>query len=523
MMSQPIRILSSDLAEVEINLAAYTLKTTRLIANRTYAHDFNLTGHPLSKLICEYLAEQGPRLPSSTLIGHCYAFLRLISFFRDTGYEGLSAESYARFIEWLKTAQHQSNSYYLAEGTRRVFSNLILKFMEWLVYKDVVKENEVDVARARHQNAWRGFSARQLERMRLRAVSPEEYIRLIRAIRLEYEECKQLMERTRQEQDEYDPTFPLLPFSMLLGAELAVRSAEFNHLNVQNVRGERLFLNPPNKEASELWLPPSLMASLAVAQKWMSRYRTNATPSDPLLACPLEKGPRANQLVRFDTMLLHASLGRFYRKYFDLTAPDGMPYLYAVGQEDESALTPFSLSFSDFRSAAITEAARHERNPSVVMRFARHRCFATTLKYYIREIHRQWVSNVATFLSPSAELVRISLENKIASQEEEAIAESSDAAVPGGHCEPALSGNDSCVRASDCRLCPFFRIHVSKRDYFIKEMEDTLEQAQRLQTEDGLIRDAQNLREFAALNQAIINRIDEHISGREQSSQCTHN
>jgi len=44
-------------------------------------------------------------------------------------------------------------------------------------------------------------------------------------------------------------------------------------------------------------------------------------------------------------------------------------------------------------------------------------------------------------------------------------------------------------------------------------MEDTLEEAQRLQDEHGLIRDAQNLREFAALNQAIISRIDEHLSG----------
>jgi hypothetical protein len=45
-------------------------------------------------------------------------------------------------------------------------------------------------------------------------------------------------------------------------------------------------------------------------------------------------------------------------------------------------------------------------------------------------------------------------------------------------------------------------------------MEDALEEAQRLQSEQGLIRDAQNLREFAGLNQAIIDRIDEHLAGR---------
>ncbi len=513
-MTKPIMFFSSDLAEVEVNLADCTLKTTRLIANRTYAHNFDLIGHPLSRVVCEYLVERGPNLPSSTLAVYCYAFLRLLSFFQDAGYQSLNAESYAGFIEWMKTAQLQQRSNALAEGTRRVFSSMILKFMEWLGYRGLINENEVDFARVRYRRAWRGFSARQLERMRLKAVSPEDYIRLIRAIRLEYEECKQLLEKSCHEQDEYDTTFPLLPFSMLLGAELAVRSVELNHLKVRDLRGDRLLLNPPNKLASEVWLPPSLMASLALAQNWMSRYRTTSTLDDPLLVCPLKKGPRSNQLVQFDTMLIHSSLTRFYRKYFDLIAPDGLPYLYSIAPEDESELIPFSLSFSDFRSAAITEAARHERNPAVVMRFARHRSFATTLKYYIREIHRQWVSNVATFLAPSAQLVRISLENKIASSEEEAKAEASDAAVPGGHCEPALSGDHSCIRASDCRLCPFFRIHVSKREFFVKEMEDTLEQSERLQSEHGLIRDAQNLREFAALNQAIINRIDEHLAGQ---------
>jgi hypothetical protein len=213
-------------------------------------------------------------------------------------------------------------------------------------------------------------------------------------------------------------------------------------------------------------------------------------------------------------MLLSNSLAKFYRKYFNLLAPDGMPYLYTIAQEDESVLLPFTLSFADFRSAAITEAARHERNPTIIMRFARHECFATTLKYYIRETHRQWITNVATFLAPSAELVRICLDNKIAKPEEEEKAQAAGAQVPGGHCEPALTGDHSCMRATDCRLCPFFRIHISKRELFVRDMEDALEKAQHLQSEQGLIRDAQNLREFAGLNQAIIDRIDEHLAGR---------
>ncbi len=510
-MSKPLTFLSRDLRSIKLDPINCTVETIKKIANRKFEFFFDLNGHTLSHYMCEFLLRRGPNMPSSTLISYCYAFSRFLESCRDAGYENFNAESFSTYIDWLKRAEPRQN-FNFSESTRRVYGNLVLKFMEWLADMCVISANEVLAARLRHQKAFRGFSARQLERMRLKAVSPEDYIRLIRVIRLEYEECRQLLEKPRQEQDEHDTTFPLLPFTLLLGIQLAVRSVEINYLTVGDLRDDRLLLNPPNKMGSEVWLPPSLMASLTLAQHWMSRYRTDHAPGDPLLVCPGDRGIISSQTVRFDTMRLSRSLNKFYRKYFDLIAPDGMPYLYTTAQEDESELLPFSLSFSDFRSAAITEAARHERNPTVVMRFARHRCFATTLKYYIREIHRQWVSNVATFLAPSAELVRISLENKIASPAEESEAEASDAIVPGGHCEPALTGDHSCIRASDCRLCPFFRIHVSKRDYFVREMEDTLGEAERLQSEQGFIRDAQNLREFAALNQAIINRIDEHLA-----------
>jgi integrase len=348
--------------------------------------------------------------------------------------------------------------------------------------------------------------------MRENAVPPEDFVRLIRAVRLEFEESTLVLETSSSEQNQYETSFPLLPFSMLLGSVLALRSVEFNHLNIRDLRGDRLILNPPNKESSEVWLPPELMAALNLARNWMSRYRPNPALDDPLLVIPIRHGPRSNTVVRFDTMFLVQSMRKFYRKYFALLDPDGIPYLFATSKDDESNLIPFSLSFRGLRSAAVTEAARHERNPEAVMRFARHKYFDTTTKYYIHETHREWINNVALSLAPSAELFRISLENKVAKPKEEKVARAAQAAVPGGHCEQALAGDRSCQRASDCRLCPFFRIHISKREFFVKERQDALEEAQHLQSDLGLTRDAQNLREFAALNQAIVNRIDEYVS-----------
>lgn len=514
-MKEPLEFLSTNLHSIKIDSTSFTVKAGTKVANRKCEYSFDLSGHPLSQRIGEFLAMRGPLWPSGTLIAYCHGFSQLLRHLRESSYETLNGESFAAFIDWLKTAQSPRTLTPFQEGTRNCYSNFVLKFMEWLVDVGEIRVNELFAARLRRQKAFRGYSLRQLQRMRLTAVSPEDFARLVTAVRLEFEECKDLLTRSGTQQNEYEGTFPLLPFTILLGIELGLRPAEFNYLHVRDLRGDRLLLNPPNKNASEVWLSPGLMAAFDLAQKWMLRYREKSLPEDPLLVSQLQKGSRSISPVRFDTMILTQSLKRFYRKYFNLIGPDGMPYLYTTAEDDDSSLMPFSLPFRKSRSAAITEAARHETNPTAVMRFARHKSFTTTVKYYIRETHRQWMTNIALSLAPSAELLRISLDHKVASLGEEKMAQGAGATVPGGHCDQAVAGDRSCRRASDCRLCAFFRIHVSKRDFFVREREDALALARRLQTEEGLTRDAQNLREFAALNQAIIGRIDEHLSGNQ--------
>jgi hypothetical protein len=446
-------------------------------------------------------------------VSYASTFVNLLRFFKATSYLTLNGESFKAYLIWLRKESIMRGTGKYTESTRRAYSTFVLRFMDWLLDNGDVKASDVDAARSAFQQSFKGYRARDLELLRLTAITPDEYVRLIRATRLEYESCKNLIQRTRAKQDEYEFTFPLLPFSILLGAQLGLRSVEFNHLNVGDLRGEVLLLNPPNKKPSFVCLPPSILACLDLATEWIARYRPDATANDPLLVCPARR--KSQGLIRFDTPLLSSSLSKFYKKYFTMTA-DGKPCLYRLVEEDESTLAPYSLLFRDFRSAAITEAARHERNPEAVRRFARHARFSTTLRFYIRETHTQWAKNVALFLAPSAELVRMSLENRVASEAEEKTANAANAAVEGGHCAQALSGDHSCRRATDCRLCAFFRIHVSKRDFFVREKEDALEQAEKLQSQSGLHREAENLREFAALNEAIIARIDECLAeGRD--------
>ena len=512
-MNKTAEFLTKDLFPIKIDLDHFTVEAQSKHANRNYTAYFDLSGHPLSHLMCDFLKFRSTSSPAGTLTSYCHAFITLLRYFQNASSKTLNGESFAAYTTWLRAEKIPRTQTNYSEGSRKAYGNNVLRFMDWLLDVGEVGVTDVYDSRRRHQKAFRGYNARKLELMRLTAVSPDDYVRLIKAIRLEYEECKGLLRQSSERQEQYDTTFPLLPFSLLVGAQLALRSEEFNYLNVRDLRGDRLLLNPPNKEQSEVWLPPSVMASLDLAQEWMARYRPNPAGDEPLLVCPLQNRVRKSGLGRFDSLVLSHSLRRFYRKYFNLLAPDGMPYLYSLAEEDESSLIPFSLIFKNFRSAAITEAARHERNPTAVMRFARHAQYSTTLKFYIRETYRQGVTNVALLLAPSAELVRISLDNKIASRVEEKVAHEANAMVRGGHCEEALSGDRSCRRATDCRLCNFFRIHISKREFFVRERESALEQAASLQTEQGLHRDAQNLREFAALNEAIINRIDDHLAG----------
>jgi hypothetical protein len=449
-------------------------------------------------------------MPAGTIAGYGSSFEKLLLCLTTRGYSTINSETFAGFIMWLKELRKRRGGTPLAEASRRAIATLVLVFMEWLVQQGQLLPAEVEVARLRHRKAFKGFTSRARESFRTNAIGPEEYIRLLRAIRLEHEYCIELLSQPKVRQDEYDPTFPLLPFVLQLGVTLAVRSAEFNYLLVRDLISDRIRVHAPNKRPAELWLPPSLKASLELAQTWMARYRRNNEADEPLLTVPIASGTQKGKCVRFDTIVLRSSLTRFYKKYFSLLGRDGMPILYSVSSEDQTTLIPFSLPFSEFRSAAITEAARHERNPAKLRIFARNRYVETTFIYYVRETHLQWVKNISLCLAPSAEMIRIAVQNRLSSIADERRAQEQGALVPGGHCDRALAGDTSCARSTDCRLCTYFRIHPSRRQVFINDREDSLKRAETAQS-NGLLRDAQNLREFAALNQAIIDRIDDHL------------
>src|SRR5215213_4850087 len=197
-------LLSLDDQPVTVDLRRFTISAVRKIANRQYDNNFNLSGAKLSRYFVEYLYRRIPNSPSSTVVQYCHAWGRYRDFSITTGYRNLNAESFGAFVEWLKKEKSPYTHEKYFESTRRGYANFILKFMEALVDQDVVGVRDADIARLRHQVALRGSSARQVERMRQMAVSPEEYASLTKVIRMEYEECKALLSQPARLPDVYD-------------------------------------------------------------------------------------------------------------------------------------------------------------------------------------------------------------------------------------------------------------------------------------------------------------------------------
>lgn len=295
-MTRKVKCLSKDLRPVEICPDTQTVKVTNMIANRQFDYSFELGGQPISYYLCEFFIRLVPMMPSASIVSYGYALSRLLDCLKKTGFSCLNAEAFSAFTTWLKEARSTRTKEAFTEDTRRGYGNFVLRFMESLANSGVISPGEVESARIRHQKMSRGNSERRVERLRISGVSPEAYVRLIRAIRMEYEECRSYLSGTCDVDSVSGDIFPLLPFTLLLGVKKAVRSAEFNHLRVGDLQGDRLMLNAPNKNSSEIRLEPELLEAFTLAEKFMQSERLTRSTDDPLLVVSLGKGPRSGNL-----------------------------------------------------------------------------------------------------------------------------------------------------------------------------------------------------------------------------------
>lgn len=511
------RFRSADHRWWTADFDAGTLTGQRFTATRESQHAMNLSG-PLGAHALEYVWTHGPAWPAGTLANAGIALERFSAFLARTKRLGFSPQAYA---EWLDDLMKDG----LEETTRRGYATLVRIFAEtWLPKRGLLTAGEALSVRRRFKRHFRGFRRRAEERMREQAVSPQEYVRLVRAIRLELEESRRLLDAPAAEQEAYDHhALPLLPFVLLCGVLLAVRSSEVNAWDAADMRirdGEPcVYVHAPNKRDGYIWLPPTVRVAWDVAERWMARYRAAAAPDDPLLVV---RHPDTGAPVRFDTIWVAGALRVFYRKWFARTGRDGAPVLY---RERGGERVPFALGYDQYRSAAITEMARHEQNPEKLRIFARHASIQTTYSYYVREAYEAWLGEVARTLAPGevsadvaagAELARIATPLAVATPEERAAADAAGARVPGGVCGLALK-RIGCTRARLCLLCLYFRIHPDRREHFALAFQGAMARRDRAAGE-GRKRDAEIHTNVMTLNQAVLDRIDDYLADLEDGA-----
>jgi len=495
-----------------VNEQVSEIRGTYAIAGRTMRILHSFANSPDPHSVCAYFRDHLNNWPSNTAANTLYAHRLLFKFMTEGAWHTLNANAYSAFLSWLRTdACRARGRGTLAEGTRRSVGSHILHYMRWLAPRQGTPAGETVLAQRRFRKAHQGTGKRRRERLQALAISPVEYVRLLRAVRMELEYVERLL-ASPAEADGCHDAVGLLPAVIMLGATLAIRSAEINTLVCHDLfRAEGyLYVHAPNKEPGLLWLPPGAQRALTAALRWMDRYRVMPQTEEDAKATPLFQmrllDDRDKGLFRFDSYRVKAALARFFAKYF-AQRTDGVPVLF-LGEPD--APRPFTRSFASFRALALTEASRHVADPREMQVLSRHKSISTTWEYYIRKTHHEWLTNVTLSMRASEEHMRIATAGTpVATAGVAEAAAERGALVKGGHCQRALSGDTACVRATDCRLCDHFVIHEGRRDFFEYERDCAQREADMLMEEVGCSRDVEGLRQQVALNQAIIDRIDD--------------
>lgn len=490
---------------------------TYVTAGRTARIRHGFADSPDSESLRAYFLEHLNNWPSGTAAKALYAQQLLFKFMTGAEWQSLNANAYSDFLSWLRTdACRERGHGSLAEPTRRAVGGRILHYMRWMAHRHGTAAGETVLAQRRFRRAHQGTVKRRRERLRALAISPVEYVRLLRAVRMELEYVERLL-TCPAEADVCHDAVGLLPAVIMLGATLAIRSSEINTLVCHDLfRAEGyLYVHAPNKEPSLLWLPPGAQRALTAAFRWMDRYRVmpqteEEAKATPLFQMRLQEGADRS-LRRFDTVSVRVALAQFAAKYFARRI-DGVPVLF-LGELDAPRV--FDRSFVSFRALALTEASRHVADPREMQILARHKSIGTTWEYYIRKTHREWLANVTLSMRASEEHMRIATAGTpVATSGVAQVAAERGALVQGGHCRRALSGDTACVRATDCRLCDNFVIHEDRRDFFEYERDCAQREADMLMGEAGCSRDVEGLRQQVALNQAILDRIDDESGVR---------
>ncbi len=505
----PERTYSVDGGRIFVDEDAGLLRVDHVIASRPYVRESKLPGGEFARVFAEWIDAEAEAVSASTWKDRLASLEKWVSFAGDPSLASITPERFVQFMRWLPKGGGVSPN-------NRDIPNRLVIFAEFVADLGRLDEDDVESMQYAFSNHFTGYRTRKTIRTReelKNSLTSKEFGRLFRSVRILMDDVRAFLDRGEVPEGGLTPAAGLVHFPMLLGLQLAVRSAEINNLNLGDIQpGLSLHVHAPNK-SPHTWVfdesCPALLASWQLAKRWQERCRVKWEKDSPALLVEVSDQGRADSragLVRFDSMLIRAELRRLYARFFERREANGDPILFRRDEETGVSI-PFDLPISRYRSAAITQYTRQEVDPVLVQKFARHRSYQTTETYYILKNWTEWQEEIFDALSRRAEEIAMVIEGRVATSEELSNGMPKDQ-VPAGLCGSALEGKSCQMKGLDCRLCPYLRIDPSREENLILQFEEEVETAREYE-ENGWVREAQNRKNMAALTQAIVMKIRE--------------
>lgn len=522
--------------EISIGGHQYRIKFSRPNPCGAASQYYDFNSHPLRSLVRRFILDEAGEVSAGTLSGKCHSLREIGDFLTEAGESDLNPEIFKSYSAWLFNAKKPNGESRLNETSVSIRLNIALQlysfgldvhFRRW-------SQRDFDTMRAFLGRVVRGrFKRRALDSID-KALSVDTFYDLARAVTLEFEQCKQVL-NARNDGERHslynlgyismkflDPN-PYVVFALQAVMRFGLRSTELNSLTPKDIHvdpidgNHEIYVHAPDKDDDFIPVDDLFLDTFNVCKEWDKEAREVAGPAgdgwyeDALLVYRPTNSCYGCPFIQLNTHYLNSSHFKyFFRKWFEYKTVDedgnSRPLLHAEGDPTK----PLWINFRKLRNAFAVRFTEREKNRSVAKRVMRHKSFRTTEIYYLRQTRLDFAKKVHFALKPEAQMLVMGLKNALdAGITEDTLqrAKEKGAMTPEGVCGAALEGKE-CEMAKDCLECPHLIVLPSRRSRFVADRSAYLERAESLDAL-GDIRGAENALSRAKLCQAQILRIDE--------------
>jgi hypothetical protein len=531
-----VNVVRGELARVGHK---YRVKFERANGKEFVTYHYDFSDHPLRDLIPLFLFEGAEERTGGTINMKCSSLQVLQEFFSSGGENDLTPHTFKEYLNWLADVEKPDGLTRFTPTVVPTHANHAKQLYEcglnheWFDWS----HRDWDAIKNISTKVLRGNRKRGVQKSLDEAISSEAFHDLVKAISLEFEQCKRVLAAREAGErlslynhaarglKKLDPN-PYVTLTGLAAVRHGIRSCEVNafavgDLCVDEERGEHeLYLHAPNKPDDFVPVDDVLVTAWQLCEEWSREARVlagidGATSEGPLLVYLSTATSHRKTLVHLTTDHLNEIfLPYFYQKWFDYKIVDDngceRPLLHADGD----ATRPFWCNYRKLRNSFAVRFAEREKNRTVVREAMRHNNIITTERYYLQQAQLDHAKKVQIALKHESQWIVMGLKNAaLAGVSKETLQKAKDAGamLPHGLCSSVMAGG-GCERAADCLECPHLVVIASRRPRFEADRKAYLEMAEKLQ-EKGDLRGAENALSRAKICQAHIIRIDQTFGG----------